>query len=129
MTRPSAPQVARGALALALTGMGVLHLVPSATRTMAAIVPPSLRDRPLSARSLVLITGGCELAGATGLLVPRTRPAAGVALVLFFAAVFPANAYAARHRDRFGPVAVPLVPRAAAQVALAAVTAWAAFRR
>jgi uncharacterized membrane protein len=42
------------------------------------------------------------------------------ALVLFLAAVFPANAYAARHPKRFGRVAIPLVPRLLAQLVLVA---------
>lgn len=116
----------RAVLATALTGMGCLHFVPGAARGMAAIVPPAMRDRPLSARALVRLTGVCELAGAAGLLRRPTRRAAGTALVVFYAAVFPANAYAARHPDRFGPIAVPFWPRLAGQVVLAGLTAYAA---
>lgn len=122
----AARPAARAVLVTALVGMGCLHFLPAATRGMAAIVPPAMRDRPLTARQLVLVTGVCELAGAAGLLLPRTRRAAGAALVVFYAAVFPANAYAARHPDRFGPLAVPLAPRLAGQLALACLTAWAA---
>ena len=93
---------------------------------MAAIVPPSVRDRPLSAERLVLLTGVCELAGAGGLLLPPTRRAAGAALVVLYAAVFPANAYAARHPDRFGRLAVPFRPRLAGQVVIGALTVLAA---
>ena len=117
----------RAVMATALAGMGALHFVPSAGRGMAAIVPPAMRDRPLTARQLVLLTGACELAGATGLLVPSTRRAAGAALLAFYVAVFPANAYAAQHPDRFGRVAVPFWPRLAAQAGIAALTAFAAF--
>lgn len=124
---PSPASAARVLVSAGLAGMGCLHFSPKAARGMAAIVPPSMRDRPLSARQLVRLTGVCELAGAAGLLLPRTRTAAGVALIGFYAAVFPANAYAARHPDRFGPIAVPLVPRLAGQVGLAAVTAYGAF--
>jgi uncharacterized membrane protein len=38
----------------------------------------------------------CELAGAIGLVIPETRRAAGIALILFFIAVLPANIHAAR---------------------------------
>ena len=117
----------RAVLAAALAGMGALHFVPSASRGMAAIVPPTLRDRPLTARQLVLLTGGCELAGAAGLLLPPTRRVAGAALLVFYVAVFPANAYAARHPDRFGRIAVPFWPRLAGQAGIAALTAFAAF--
>ena len=110
------------------TGMGVLHFTPGPSRTMAAIIPPALRRPGLpSPRTLVALTGCCELAGAAGLLLPPTRRAAGVALLAFYAAVFPANAYAARHPDRFGRIAVPIVPRALLQVGIAAATAYGAF--
>lgn len=39
----------------------------------------------------VLLTGLCELAGAIGLLVPRTRRLAGIMLAIYFVCVFPAN--------------------------------------
>ena len=114
-------------LATALVGMGVAHQLPGPARTMRAIIPPGLRGRGvLSPAALVTITGWCEIAGGVGLLVPATRRTAGAALLLFYAAVFPANVYAARHPDRFGPVAVPLVPRSAFQVLLAGLTAFAA---
>jgi uncharacterized membrane protein len=47
-------------------------------------------------REMVFFTGLCELAGAIGLLIPATRRAAGIALILFFIAVLPANIHAAR---------------------------------
>ena len=40
---------------------------------------------------VVRATGACELAGALGLLIPRTRRAAGAALALYAVCVFPAN--------------------------------------
>ena len=69
---------------------------------------------------LVWFTGVCELAGAVGLLVPWTRVAARICLVVFLIAVFPANAYAARHPERFGRAAFPFWPRLAVQVLLIA---------
>ncbi len=47
-------------------------------------------------RALVYFTRVCEIAGAVGLMVPLTRRAAGLALIVFFIAVFPANLRAAR---------------------------------
>ena len=89
------------------------------------MIPPALRGPGLpSPEALVALTGACELAAAAGLLVPRTRRLAGRCLVAFLAAVFPANAYAARHPERFGAVAVPFWPRLAAQLALAALALW-----
>jgi uncharacterized membrane protein len=88
---------------------------------MAAMIPPRLRSRGwLSPRNLVIFTGICEILGGIGLLVPATRVTSGVALALFLVAVFPANAYAARNKDRFGAVAIPLIPRLLGQVVLIA---------
>lgn len=116
----------RSALAVGFAGVGATHFVPSVARGMSAMIPPAIRQHsPVSARTLVHFTGVCELAGAAGLLYRPTRPVAAAALVVFLAAVFPANAYAARDPDRFGAVAVPLVPRAVAQVALAVLVAAA----
>ena len=39
---------------------------------------------------------------------------------MFLVAVFPANAYAARHKERFGAVAIPVVPRLLGQLVLIA---------
>jgi uncharacterized membrane protein len=100
---------------------GISHFVPSVQRTMAAMIPPRLRSSGwMSPKSLVIFTGLCEIAGGIGLLVESTRVTSGVALAVFLVAVFPANAYAARHRDRFGAVAIPLVPRLLGQLALIA---------
>lgn len=42
-------------------------------------------------RLVILGTGGCELAGAVGLLLPRARWIAGVMLAAYAVCVFPAN--------------------------------------
>ena len=42
-------------------------------------------------RTTVILTGGCEIAGAIGLIVPRLRWWAGVMLALYAVCVFPAN--------------------------------------
>lgn len=51
------------------------------------IMPPWL---PLH-RELVYLSGALEIAGGMGLLVPRTRRAAGMGLILLLIAVWPAN--------------------------------------
>jgi len=113
--------VLRIGLAVALIFMGVLHLVPSTAKGMAAMIPPALRGSGLlSPRRLVQFTGLCEFAGAVGLLIPPLAFAAGLGLVAFFIAVFPANVYAAQHPERFGAVAVPFWPRYVAQLVLIA---------
>ncbi len=115
--------VLRIVLAAVFAVMGALHFVPSVRRGMRAMIPPALRREGFpSPAFLVAFTGVCELAGAAGLLAPwpGVRLAAGIALAVFLVAVFPANAYAADHRDRFGATAVPFWPRLIAQIVLIA---------
>ncbi len=68
---------------------GILHF--AMPETYARIIPPMF-PRP---RLLVLISGGAEILGGIGLLVPRTRRSAAVGLMLLLVAVFPANIYMA----------------------------------
>ncbi len=111
--------VLRVLIAAAFIGMGILHFRPATQLTMAAMIPPRLRFAgAANPRNLVAFTGCCEIAGGVGLLYPPTSVVAGWALVLFLIAVFPANAYAARHPTRFGRLAVPLVPRLIGQIVL-----------
>lgn len=121
--------VVRVLLAVAFLAMGVLHFVPSAARGMAAIVPPGLRGSDgRTARFLVAFTGLCEIAGGVGLLVPAVQTPAGILLAVFLVAVFPANAFAARHPERFGALAIPFWPRLVAQLVLIALCLFAAVR-
>ena len=111
--------ILRGILAALFVAMGITHFVPTIAKGMAAMIPPSF-TRPgwPSRKTLVRLTGVCEIAGGIGLLVPATQLAAGIALAVFLVAVFPANAYAAGHPDRFGRAAIPFWPRLIAQVVL-----------
>ena len=111
--------VLRIVLAVVFIIAGISHFAPAVQRTMAAMIPPRLRFEGVFApRNLVILTGLCEIAGGIGLLVESTRVTSGVALAVFLVAVFPANAYAAHHKDRFGAVAIPLVPRLLGQLVL-----------
>lgn len=113
--------VLRILLAAAFIGMGVTHFLPAVQRTMAAMIPPRMRWAGIAnPRNLVIVTGVCEIAGGLGLLYPPTVLAATVCLIVFLVAVFPANVYAAGHRERFGRAAIPLVPRAIGQIVLIA---------
>ncbi|WP_279106940.1 hypothetical protein [Gordonia paraffinivorans] len=126
--------VVRALLAIVFVGMGVLHLVPRVRNRMTAMIPPGLRGTGvLSPVSLVTVSGVAEIIGGLGLLVPvpEVRFAAGVwliaLLIALLIAVFPANAYVARDPERFGRVAVPLVPRVIGQVVLGALVLVAAI--
>jgi uncharacterized membrane protein len=66
---------------------------------------------------LVTITGVLELAGAVGLLLPRTAPWAAGGLSVLLVAMFPANVHAAL--EGFG---TPLLPRTLMQVVFLAAT-------
>ena len=120
--------VLRAALAVVFVGMGINHFLPRPARVMAKLIPPSLRrDGLLRPLNLVYFTGLCEVAGGIGILVPHTRTAAAVALVVFLISVFPANAYAAQHPERFGSIAIPFWRRYLAQLALILLVVLAAL--
>ena len=109
--------ILRIALALVFIGMGIAHFVPSTGRGMAAIIPPALKQR-VSGKTLVRFTGVCEILGGIGLLIPQLQVLAAIALIVFLIAVFPANAFAAEHPERFGRAAIPFWRRYFAQLAL-----------
>jgi uncharacterized membrane protein len=87
------------AIAVGLAAMFILtgfaHFAPTLRRDLIAIVPPRL----LAPGYLVTITGLLEMLGAVGLLLPATRFAAAVCLLLLMLAMFPANVYASRMPD------------------------------
>jgi uncharacterized membrane protein len=62
---------------------------------LVAIVPPRLPAPGL----LVTSTGVLELLGTVGLVLPATRTAAAVSVLLLMLAMFPANIYASRMPD------------------------------
>jgi uncharacterized membrane protein len=86
---------------------------------------PAWIPRPMA---LIYFTGVCEIAGALGLLLPNLRQAAGIALIVFFIVVFPANVKAARSGVGMGGKrATPLWLRASMQVVFIALTWWSAL--
>ena len=124
MTAPDLVQlVLRILLAAVFAFMGVTHFVPRVVRGMRAMIPPALRRSWMpSPAFLVAFTGVAELAGAMGLLAPwpLVRQLTGIALVVFLILVFPANAYASQHREKFGRTAIPFWPRYIGQLVLIA---------
>jgi uncharacterized membrane protein len=87
------------AIAVGLAAMfvvtGIAHFAPPLRGDLIAIVPPRLPAPGL----LVTVTGVLELLGAAGLLLPVTRVAAAVCLLVLMLAMFPANVYASRMPD------------------------------
>ena len=84
------------AIAVGLAAMfmltGFAHFAPALRADLIAIVPPRLPTPGY----LVTITGLLELLCAAGLLLPVTRTAAAVCLLVLMLAMFPANVYASR---------------------------------
>ncbi|ORW36576.1 hypothetical protein AWB90_25865 [Mycobacterium paraense] len=101
---------------------GFSHFAPPLRRDLIAIVPPRLP----APGYLVTLTGLLELLGAVGLLVPATRVAAAVCLLVLMLAMFPANVYASRMPDPPKSMTTRLPLRAAMEaVFLAAAVAVA----
>ena len=67
------------------------------TGTYASIVPTYLPAHT----ELVLISGAAEIAGGIGVLLPATRRAAALGLVILLLAVLPANVWMAQHSQQF----------------------------
>ena len=77
--------ILRALLSAAYLLAGILHVfVP---RPFLGITPAWVPYAP----QVILVTGLCELAGAIGLFVPRTRWWAGVLLAAYAVCVYPAN--------------------------------------
>jgi uncharacterized membrane protein len=75
----------RWVLALFYLTAGYVHL--SMPNTFMPVMP----DWVPAPYQIILFTGVCEVAGAIGLIVPRTRWLAGLMLALYAIAVFPVN--------------------------------------
>ncbi|MFI7638520.1 hypothetical protein [Nonomuraea sp. NPDC049400] len=112
-------------LAVMLVVTASAHFVPAGVTfmpnhaDMVAMVPPFVPFPAL----MVYLTGVLELAGAVGLVLERTRKAAGICLALFFVALLPANIYAALA----GQDVTPLWLRIPEQVIYIAIALWAAL--
>jgi uncharacterized membrane protein len=92
---------------------GIVHFVPKFRDDMIRMIP----ERLPQPAALVAVTGVLELAGAAGLLVPATAPAAAICLALLLTAMFPANVSAARRGIPLaGKPATPLGIRTAEQI-------------
>jgi uncharacterized membrane protein len=74
---------------------------------------------------IIYLTGALQIAGAVGLLVPRTRRLAGICLALLLVAMFPGNVYAAVNEVPFrGEAPTPLWLRAPIQLFFIGMVLW-----
>lgn len=101
---------------------GIMHFV--ATGTEASIVPPYI-PWPVGA---VLVSGVFELLGAVGIVVARTRRAAGIGLFLLTLAVTPAHIYMLQRPELFPVPLWALWLRLPIQVALLCLIIWSTWR-
>ena len=97
------PLILRWLLALAMTGVGILHFTDP--QPFVRIVPPYLPN----ALALVYISGVFEILGGVGLVVPiaLTQRIAAYGLVALFVAVFPANINMLMHNIPLGAKPMP----------------------
>lgn len=110
----------RHALAVMFLFTASAHFTPM-RHDLARMVPASVP----SPEAVVVFTGVCEVLGAIGLLVPRVQRLAGIALIAFLVAVFPANVKAAREGVALaGRAATPLVARLPMQVLFVGLVFW-----
>jgi uncharacterized membrane protein len=92
---------------------------------MVAMVPPFVPYPEL----MVTFAGICEILGAIGLLLQRTRRVAAIALILLLLALLPANIYAAQAGITLrGAPATPIVPRVALQALFIGLLWWSGVR-
>ncbi len=111
---------ARDGLAVMLLFTASAHFTPM-KEDLIRMTPPWV-PRP---RAMVFFTGVCEIAGAIGLVIPTTQRAAGIALILFFIAVLPANIHAARAGITLrGRPVTPLWLRVPMQILLIVLAWW-----
>ena len=78
---------------------GAIHL------SMPSVFLPVMPGWVPAPDQVILFTGACELAGAVGLIVPRTRWLAGLMLGIYAVCVFPANL-----KHAFEGIHLPPVP-------------------
>jgi uncharacterized membrane protein len=110
----------RGALVTMLLFTGTSHFT-GMKHDFAAMIPDPLPD----GLWVIYLTGVFEIAGAAGLLIPRTRKLAGILLMLLLVALFPANVSAALNGIPFGGEApTPLWLRAPMQLLFIAMLWW-----
>ncbi len=117
-------ETGRIALAIMFLFTGFSHFT-SMKYDFAAMIPPPLPNDLW----VIYLSGVFEIAGAIGLLIPRTRKLAGICLVLLLVALFPANVYAALSEIPLGGNApTPLWARAPMQLLYIGLVWWTSIK-
>jgi uncharacterized membrane protein len=114
----------RGALVTMFLFTGTSHFT-GMKHDFAAMIPPPLPNDLW----VIYLTGLFEIAGAVGLLIPRTRRLAGICLALLLVALFPANVYAALSEIPLrGEAATPLWIRTPMQLLYIGMVWWTSVK-
>jgi uncharacterized membrane protein len=117
-------EAARLALVIMFLFTGLSHF-SSLKHDFAAMVPAPLPNDLW----VIYLTGVFEIAGAVGLLIPRTRGLAGICLVLLLVALFPANVNAIVNEIPLGGDApTPLWVRAPMQLLYIGMIWWTSIK-
>ena len=117
-------EAGRGALVIMFLFTGFSHF-SSLKYDFAAMIPEPLPN----GLWIIYLSGAFEIAGAVGLLIPRTRRLAGVCLVLLLVAMFPANVNAIINGIPFGGDApTPLWVRAPMQLLYIGMVWWTSIK-
>jgi len=109
-------------------GLAVMLLLTASGHFIAPMKEDLIRMTPSwvpNPRAMVFFTGLCEIAGAIGLVVPALQRVAGIALIVFFVVILPANIHAARAGITLrGRPPTPLWLRVPMQILFIALTWW-----
>src|SRR4028119_2077899 len=117
-------EAGRGALVIMFLFTGFSHF-SGLKHDFAAMIPAPLPNDLW----VIYLAGLFELAGAVGLLIPRTRRLAGVCLVLLLVAMFPANVNAVLNGIPLGGNApTPLWVRAPMQLLYVGMVWWTSIK-
>jgi uncharacterized membrane protein len=118
-------EAGRGALVIMFLFTGFSHF-SSLKHDFAAMIPDPLPNDLW----VIYATGFFEIAGALGLLIPRTRRLAGVCLVLLLVALFPANVNAITNEIPLGGNApTPLWIRTPMQLLYIGMVWWTSIKK
>lgn len=118
-------EVVTVALAIMFLFTAMSHFMPM-KHDLAAMIPPPFTG----ALWIIYVTGVLEIAGAIGLLIPRFRRAAAIALIVMLIALLPANIHAAiANVPLRGKAPTPLEFRIPLQMFWIALLWWATRRR
>lgn len=114
-----------------LIGVVVMFLFTGATHftgmkhDYAAMLPSPMSEN----LGVIYLTGALQIAGAVGLLIPRTRRLAGIGLALLLVAMFPGNVYAALNGIEFrGDAPTPLWLRTPIQLLFIGMVLWTSIK-